>query len=519
MARKSKAQLEAMKPTQGELLADQIYRWRTDIKLFFEEALGCQLSNQQRKACDELLLLIQAKEAIALGRKLKEEYAHYGDKIGISIHSGKGLGKDFWLAGVSLWALICFQTPRFTGLATAPSAPQLEDVYSAEVKRLLRESNAELWRLIEITSKGIYLKTSKSKSKREDSFITKRTAHISGTQDEQATTLQGLHNDFVFVMMDEASGLPEGIYKALEETLTGYMNIAILIGNVNYNTGFFYRTHYDSKDRQFWLTPHWDAEESDLDDIKPGLNNQIARIEKKYGRESNPFRIAVKGLPPLADENSLIPIQWIYDAVERDIEAIDDDPLAIGVDIGRGNDPSIICKRRGNVVWPLKKNMAKDSSIVQDWIEEDIEGYEPDFVGIDSIGLGGPIADNIRRNGFEVTDVNVAERKASDEKYYNLRAEMYWRVREQFENRAISIPNDEELIFELSEIKVEDWEPQLKIKSKKKMKQEGLESPNKADALMLSYYKRPEILEKKTAIDRYRQKLNEKENQTSWMAA
>jgi hypothetical protein len=519
MGRKSKAQIEAQQPTQVEQLTAQISRWREDPKCFFEEALGVQLSNQQRKACDELAMLILCKSAQSKGLELKDEYAHYGNKIGISIHSGKGLGKDFWLAGISLWALIVFPSPKFTGLATAPSAPQLEDVYSAEVKRLLRESRVELWRLIEITSKGLYLKIGGGRSKREDSFVTKRTAHVAGSTDEQATTLQGLHNDFVFVMMDEASGLPEGIYKALEETLTGYCNIAILIGNVNYNTGFFYRTHYDSKDRQFWIPLHWDAEESDLNDIKPGLNDQIARIEAKYGRESNPFRIAVKGLPPLADENTLIPIQWIYAAVERDIEAVEDDPLAMGVDIGRGNDPSVICKRKGNVVWPLKRNASRDSSIVQDWIEEDLDAWEPDFCGIDAIGLGGPVADGIRRNGFEITDVNVAERKASDERYYNLRAELYWRLREQFEHHTISIPNDEELIFELSEIKVEDWEPQLKIKSKKKMKMEGLESPNKADALMLTYYKRPQILEKKTIIDKYRRKLRDEEEEGSWMAA
>ena len=516
--RKSKAQIEAQQPTQGEQLRNQLIRWRSDLKLFFEEALGYRLTNQQKHACDELVRLIDAKERQSLRVKLTDEEQEYADKIGISIHSGKGLGKDFWLSGVGIWGLIVFPTPKFTGLATAPAAPQLEDVYSAEVKRLLRESKGELWRFIEITSKGIYLKIDKQ-GKRENSFITKRTANVSGTQDEQATTLQGLHNDYVFVMMDEASGLPEGIYKALEETLTGYCNIALLIGNVNYNTGFFYRTHYDSKDRQFWLCLHWDAEESDLDDFKPGLNKQIERIEKKYGRDSNPFRIAVKGLPPLADENALIPIDWIYAAVNRDIEVTEEDPVAMGVDIGRGNDPSVILRRQGNKVLSIKKHTSRDTTILQDWLEADLDDFTPDFAGVDAIGLGGPIADRCRRNGYEVRDVNVAERRATDDKFYNLRAELYWRLREMFEAQTISIPQDEELIFELSEIKIQEWEPQVKIKSKKQMKSEGLESPNKADALMLSYFKRPQSLEKKTALDRYRRRFQDEQATTTWMAA
>ena len=94
-----------------------------------------------------------------------------------------------------------------------------------------------------------------------------------------------------------------------------------------------------------------------------------------------------------------------------------------------------------------------------------------------------------------VIGVNVAEAASREDRFVRLRDELYWRVRERFESRRIRIPNDDELIGELSSIK---WKPagssdKVKVESKMEMKKRGLASPNRADALMLTEYFRDSV--------------------------
>ena len=74
------------------------------------------------------------------------------------------------------------------------------------------------------------------------------------------------------------------------------------------------------------------------------------------------------------------------------------------------------------------------------------------------------------------------------DKFANLRAESYKHLSELFENGEISIPDDLELIAQLSSIKYKfNSSGQLQIESKEDMKKRGVKSPDKADALALAF--------------------------------
>jgi len=56
----------------------------------------------------------------------------------------------------------------------------------------------------------------------------------------------------------------------------------------------------------------------------------------------------------------------------------------------------------------------------------------------------------------DIFDVNTSEVPAEDPaRFYKLRDELWWKVRQRFEKREICIPNDDELIGELTVIKYE----------------------------------------------------------------
>jgi hypothetical protein len=69
-----------------------------------------------------------------------------------------------------------------------------------------------------------------------------------------------------------------------------------------------------------------------------------------------------------------------------------------------------------------------------------------------------------------------------------MRDELWWTVREKFESSAISIPDDKDLIDQLSIMTYDTDTGKIKVESKKSLKIRGEHSPDEADALCLTYY-------------------------------
>ena len=126
------------------------------------------------------------------------------------------------------------------------------------------------------------------------------------------------------------------------------------------------------------------------------------------------------------------------------------------------------------------------------WCAENLRDYDEETTKgmIDIVGIGRGVYDRLRELGFGwITGVNVSNSAVHIDRYHRLRDELWWRMREAFERGEVSIPNDDELIGELSCIKYEhDSSGKIKVESKKDLRRRNLPSPNKADALALTYY-------------------------------
>jgi phage terminase large subunit len=89
--------------------------------------------------------------------------------------------------------------------------------------------------------------------------------------------------------------------------------------------------------------------------------------------------------------------------------------------------------------------------------------------------------------GCEVIQVKVSESAFDQERFYRLRDELWWRMREAFERGVISIPDDPILKGDLNAPKYDDSTGVIKIESKDQLKKRGVDSPNRADALMMTF--------------------------------
>ena len=260
----------------------------------------------------------------------------------LTIRSGHGTGKDAFAAWMILWFMAT--RPYAKVACTAPTARQLNDVLWSEIAKWFRKSTLQD-EFIHQKDKFFH------KDAPKEWWARAISPQVRGSKEDQAETLAGLHGDHLFIVVDEASGVPDPVFTPLEGAMTQEDNRTMLIGNMTKNVGYFYETHFEPKLASRWTKLHWDSRDS-----SNVTKDMVDYFRIKYGEDSNVFRIRVAGEPPLSNDNSVIPLHWARQCLGRDIIVAEDEPLYLGVDVARfGDDDSIILPRVGNIIKPGKR--------------------------------------------------------------------------------------------------------------------------------------------------------------------
>jgi hypothetical protein len=390
----------------------------------------------------------------------------------IAIRSGHGVGKTAFAA----WVLTWFANTRapFKIACTAPTSPQLFDALWPETIKwfnLLPKGWRDLWN---ITSDHITLRSD------QECFITARTSRA-----DTPEAMAGLHSDHVLLVADEASGIPEAVFEAAGGSMSSPGAVTILIGNPTRSSGFFWRCHMLERDR--WLTMKVSSAESKR--VSPGFVDEIA---KRYGIDSNAYRVRVLGEFPQADDNTLIGAELVDSAMRRDI-AIDMTQAEYwGVDVARfGSDASVLIKRRGNVVTEMPRRWRQfDTMQLSGAIkaEYDLQTIKPALIVIDVIGIGSGVVDRLHEQNLPILGLNVSEAASTTGKYARLRDELWVRTKEWLESRACRLPLDDQLRDDLVAPRYAFLsDGRLQVESKNSMRSRGLASPDAADALIHTF--------------------------------
>ena len=190
----------------------------------------------------------------------------------------------------------------------------------------------------------------------------------------------------------------------------------------------------------------------------------------------------------LESGNFLFRYADLKDAVEKELGEQGTEKV-MGQDIARfGDDTSVAYIREGKTVIWMEQWAKSDLMDTAGRVVRLIERFEPDETNIDAIGIGAGVVDRLREQNYNVNGVEASAKPEEDDTVANLRAEMYTNLRTLFENGEISIPDDIDLIAQLSSIKYKfNSGGKLLIESKEEMKKRGMKSPDLADALALCY--------------------------------
>lgn len=443
---------------------NKLKEWKNSPLLFVKECIKAIPTEQQI----EFLLNVQKEKRV-------------------SIRSGHGTGKD---AAVS-WVILWFMTTRpFAKVAcTAPTNRQLRDILISELSKWLRQSTvADDF----IVHKDIIFQKENSK----EWWVRFISPSVRSTKEEQAETLAGLHAEHLLIVVDEASGVPDPTYIPLEGALTQQDNKVILIGNMTRNTGYFYDTQFHSAISKDWFKLHWDSRLST--NVDKSMPEYFAR---KYGVESNIFRIRVEGNPPLQDDTTLIPLWTAEQCIGNEIDVAEDEPLYLGVDVARyGDDSSIIMPRQGLKIHPWETFRKLNTIDLGGFISQTYQELNASGCAIDVIGVGAGVSDWLEKHHMKnLYQVNVSLTSSNIEKYHRLRDELWCRVRDNCLLGKYSFPDvkqcgeeeslGQQLASELATVRYK-FNPHggIVVESKKDLKARGIPSPNIADALCLTEY-------------------------------
>ncbi len=147
----------------------------------------------------------------------------------VAVKSGNGLGKGFCAAVALLWFLHSHQEAAIA-LSTAPTFRQGRHVLWRQIRRLFRPK-AEL-------RGGKILDTRWEIS--DDCYAM-------GLSAENADQFQGFHSPNMLIMVDEAEGVSDEIYEAIEAVMTPAEPLLLLIGNSTTVSGAFRRAFYEER--------------------------------------------------------------------------------------------------------------------------------------------------------------------------------------------------------------------------------------------------------------------------------
>ncbi|RJG26696.1 DEAD/DEAH box helicase family protein [Paenibacillus thiaminolyticus] len=404
----------------------------------------------------------------------------------VSIRSGQGVGKTAFEAALIIWFLCCRPNPKV--VCTAPTRQQLHDVLWAEVAKWLERSMVK--NLLKWTKTKVYMVGHEQRW-----FATARTA----TKPEN---MQGFHEDYMLFIVDEASGVKDEIMEAILGTLSGDENKLVMCGNPTRTSGTFYDSHH--KDRGDYR-----AHKVSSRDSRRTNKKNIEMLERKYGRDSDVVRVRVDGDFPRAEPDTFIPLELAEAAAMREVYLQEDGeldipeaaPLEIGVDVARfGDDETVIVPRIGLMVPFIRTYTKKDTMETAGWVINLAKelmlkyGRPRCTVKIDDDGVGGGVTDRVREvvreEGLyiDVIDCHNGGKADDPDHYDNWGTEAWARVRDLLQAGDIQIPNDEDLIAQLSTRKYTvTSKGKIILESKKDMKKRGLRSPDRADALVLAF--------------------------------
>ena len=303
------------------------------------------------------------------------------------------------------------------------------------------------------------------------------------SREENSEAFAGLHaaSSTPYYLFDESSAVPEKIFEVAQGGLTDGEPMFFLFGNPTRNTGFFRRTFGNLKHR-------WNTKQIDSREVEGTNKDLMNKWIDDYGDDSDFVRVRVKGQFPRSSVTQLIPADLVEFAMTNKLHPSQYDfaPKIIGVDVAwYGDDRNVIFLRQGLSAFQLWEGREVDSIDIAGLVAQYEDEHDADAVFVDA-GMGNGVIDQLRRLGRNPIPVYFGGKSLSP-KYLNKRAQM-WGDMKDWLKLAPMLHRDQELLDDLTAPEYHmTLKGEIQLERKEDMKKRGLQSPDKGDALALTF--------------------------------
>lgn len=292
-------------------------------------------------------------------------------------------------------------------------------------------------------------------------------------------------NSPMLILVDEAKGIDEGIFDALNRCTPTCL---LLASSPGAPSGTFYEAF--GKNSALFHTVRVSA--FDCPHIRP---ERIARAKVLYGPDydANPiYRSMILGEFTAGDDSCIIPPGLLASSLTHQPQAREG-VCYTAVDWAAGGDETVLAERRGNQLRILYHDRERDTVRAAARIVGICRrrGIDPSLCFGDVCGLGVGIMQAANAmHSWRFREFNGGL-PATDEHYVNLNIQAWYYFRQSLERGEVCFPDGlDELTRRQLTTRLLDWDSRgrLKCESKEDMRKRGLSSPDRADALIMAWW-------------------------------
>lgn len=422
----------------------------------------------------------------------------------VAVRSGHKVSKSHTAAGLALWFYCSFVDARVVMSST--TARQVDQILWRELRMLKARGGrcTKCSKDVPVPCQHSALIDGEIGDMARTGLKSSDFREVVGFTAREAEAVAGISGANLLYILDEASGIDDSIFEAIEGNRAGGARI-VMFSNPTRTSGEFFAA-FTSK-AQFYKTITVSSEESpnvvEGRVVIPGLATREWIEEKKaeWGEESPLYKVRIRGEFALREDGKIFSIHTISMAEQRWSETPAEGRLYIGLDpagpTGMG-DESVFAVRRGLKLISLYafRGLNEEAHLAQlmGLINRHKNARETPAVVLDREGSVGASVFGYLRNFADMhnTTFRLIGIKASagairqPAVYGKMRDELAANLEAWFRDGG-SIPEDTKLSAELHEF---EWKQQqnglLKITPKEDVKKRLGRSPDRYDALALS---------------------------------
>lgn len=436
----------------------------------------------------------------------------------IRIEAGHTVGKTKLAAGIfSHFFDTCAPAIIYT---FAPGWEQINDLLWKEI-RTDRDDKADL--------PGQVMKTPELKHKGNYFAKGRATSNAHGTGTER---VQGQHGKYLMFVLDEAEGIADFVWNAIESMTSGGIVIVLMLANPRTRLSKFYKQRTRPDVRNFRISCIWHPNVIADREIVPGavrreyVTNMVrdhAEVVEQHSEDDHTFELPwqpgvvyqpdselmfrVLGIAPanIAD-NTFVPVGRYEAACQRKPEPTGDETkwARMGVDVARyGNDMGTLYIRHAGRVWRAAQFAQQDTNAYRDAIRR--EAKKLAAAGVVSLHIRGDagggylsgVVDPLKIDremqrmfaDFQINEVHFNGTPHDEKAYDDKITELYAHAGETLKGLAISKPP--ELLEDDLCARTYKWVNKAgtavkKLMDKEKFKTDYERSPDDGDGCVLA---------------------------------